>query len=318
VTDDAPAAPAAHRPTVAVVGVGAIGAFFAAPLIEAGVADVTLCVRTPFTDLVVESQRWSTTTRSQPRVCTDPAQLGPDGATPADWVLLATKAHQTAGAAGWLRALTGPDTTVVVLQNGVEHVDRVRPLLPDPSTAIVPAVVYSGVELVAPGHAVHRSNGFCLVPAAWAAPLAALYPTGSSFVRPSDDFVSAMWQKLCANVVANGITALTGQRMEVMRRPDAAALGRALLAECTAVGRAEGAAIPDDYPDVLLEGVAAMPEGSGTSMLYDRLAHRPMEQDAKYGAVVRAGRRHGIATPVHDTFLALLSAISDAEPASMV
>ena len=43
------------KPTAAVVGAGAIGAFFAAHLIDAGSADVTVCVRTPFTDLVVES-----------------------------------------------------------------------------------------------------------------------------------------------------------------------------------------------------------------------------------------------------------------------
>ena len=51
-------------------------------------------------------------------------------------------------------------------------------------------------------------------------------------------------------------------------------------------------------------------------MLYDRLAGLPLEYDAKYGAVVRAGRRHGIPTPLHEAFVALLGAISDAPPAA--
>jgi 2-dehydropantoate 2-reductase len=55
-----------------------------------------------------------------------------------------------------------------------------------------------------------------------------------------------------------------------------------------------------------------MPDASGTSMLYDRLAGHQLEYDAKYGAVLRAGERHGIATPMHATFAALLAAISDA------
>src|SRR3954471_4489343 len=96
-------------PTVAFVGVGAIGAFFAAHLIDAGSADVTLCVRTPFTELVLESESSDDEIRATPHVLTDPDQV--DG--PVDWVLLATKGHQTEGASGWLGALTGPDTKVV-------------------------------------------------------------------------------------------------------------------------------------------------------------------------------------------------------------
>jgi 2-dehydropantoate 2-reductase len=47
-------------------------------------------------------------------------------------------------------------------------------------------------------------------------------------------------------------------------------------------------------------------------MLYDRLAGRPLEYDAIYGAVVRAGARHGIPTPLSETMAALLAAMSDA------
>jgi len=201
---------------------------------------------------------------------------------------------------------------VVVLQNGVEHEARVRPLLPHAETEIVPAVVYCGAEVAGPGHVVHHTNGFLIVPACPIGDaLAALYQNSRASIHLSDDFTSAVWQKLCGNVVANGITALTERRMEVMRRPNVSAAAWALAGECLAVARAEGAVIDDAYVDLLVDEAAAMPEDAGTSMLYDRLAHRPMEQDALYGAVVRAGERHGIAAPLHATFLALLAAISD-------
>ena len=297
------------------MGAGAIGTFFAAHLAAAGGADVTVCARRPFADLVVESERSGETLRCSPPVLTDPGQVAAATGGPVDWVLLATKAHQTAGAAGWLSALAGPGTRVVVLQNGVEHEVRLRPLLPDARTQIVPAVVYCGAELVAPGHIIHRTNGFLVVPEGPAgAALAALYEGSRAGIRLTGDFTTAAWEKLCGNVVANGITALTGQRMGVLRRPDVAAVGRALADECAAVARAEGAAIDAAYPEVLLHGVAAMPEGAGTSMLYDRLAGRPLEFDALYGAVVRAGRRQGIPTPLQGAFLALLAAVSQAVP----
>ena len=83
---------------VAVVGVGAVGGVVAARLCAAGRDDVVLCVRAPFDALVVEGSEGIL--RATPRIVTTP-----DAVQPVPWVLLATKAHQTAGAADWLRAL---------------------------------------------------------------------------------------------------------------------------------------------------------------------------------------------------------------------
>jgi 2-dehydropantoate 2-reductase len=44
-------------------------------------------------------------------------------------------------------------------------------------------------------------------------------------------------------------------------------------------------------------------------MFYDRIEGRTMEWDARNGVIVRLGARHGIATPVSEVLVALLSAI---------
>jgi 2-dehydropantoate 2-reductase len=46
-------------------------------------------------------------------------------------------------------------------------------------------------------------------------------------------------------------------------------------------------------------------------MYFDRLAGRALEVEALTGAIVAAGERHGIATPLNRALLALLRAISD-------
>jgi 2-dehydropantoate 2-reductase len=45
-------------------------------------------------------------------------------------------------------------------------------------------------------------------------------------------------------------------------------------------------------------------------MLWDRLAGRPLEYDARNGAVVRASDRTGIPAPCNRTVTALLAAVS--------
>jgi 2-dehydropantoate 2-reductase len=45
-------------------------------------------------------------------------------------------------------------------------------------------------------------------------------------------------------------------------------------------------------------------------MLTDRRAGRPLEAEARNGAVARIGARHGIATPLNQALTALLNAIN--------
>jgi 2-dehydropantoate 2-reductase len=86
----------------------------------------------------------------------------------------------------------------------------------------------------------------------------------------------------------------------------------ALARECVAVGRAEGARLDDGDADAIVADLAAMPPDLGTSMLFDRLAGRPMEWDARNGVVRRLGARHGVPTPVSDVLVPLLAALDDA------
>jgi 2-dehydropantoate 2-reductase len=238
-------------------------------------------------------------------VITDPADVDVH-----PWVFLATKAHQTAGAAPWLQALCGPDTVVVVLQNGVEHIERVAPLA-GPAT-VLPAIVRYGGEMVAPGHVRHYTYGYLFVPDSGPGHrLADLLLGSDAEVHPVDSFQEQAWSKLVTNVAANAIPALTLQRFPVFRRPDVAELARRLMLECIAVADAEGVELSEALAESEVERMASLPDDVGSSMLYDRLAGRPLEFDALNGAVVRAGLRHGIATPLNLALSTLLAAVSE-------
>ncbi|MFI6766770.1 ketopantoate reductase family protein [Streptomyces sp. NPDC050355] len=128
-------------------------------------------------------------------------------------------------------------------------------------------------------------------------------------VHPVRDFATAAWRKLFTNLAANPITALLQQRIGALAHPEMVALTRDLLSEAAAVARAEGADLGDEDITRTLELYATAPADGGSSMLYDRLAGRPMEQEFITGAVVRAGERHGIATPLNGMLLTLLRAV---------
>jgi 2-dehydropantoate 2-reductase len=148
---------------IAVVGVGAIGGALAADLMDVGRHELVLCTRTPFDRLRVTHPGG----RSDVSVATAPeparARTAFEEDAPADWILLATKAHQSPGAVPWLDALCGPHTRVAILQNGVDHVERIRPLVPA-GTPLVPVVIQLPAEKRAPGEIEQSHVGLLFVP----------------------------------------------------------------------------------------------------------------------------------------------------------
>ncbi len=284
---------------LAVVGPGAIGGTVAAHLIRSG-HDPILCARTAFQRLVVETPQG--VIEARPKVTTDP-----HAARPVDWVLVATKTYEVEAAALWLDRLVGPSTWVAVLQNGVEHVGRFAGQVP--AGRLVPVVVEIPAERSGPGVMVQRRDGWMKVPDGQGGrAFCALFDSVGVDVSVDPDWCSVAWRKLAVNC-AGAVNALTGKPARISARDDVADLMRALVAECVAVGRAEGAALSDDLPDQVVAQYRASPPDSINSLLADRLASRPMEWDARNGIIARLGERHGIATPLNRMAATLLSAM---------
>ncbi len=301
-----PAADASPRSTVAVVGLGQIGAAAASVLRLADRHEIVGCARRPLDHLIFERPEGAVDVPL--RVLTDPRD-----AAPVDWVLLCTKAQDTPSAAPWFARLCGPSTKIAVLQNGIDHAGRVAPYAK--GAAVVPVLVYYNGERLA-------ADRFRLTPVGDYDVIVPDDAPGRAFARLLDgtslrvvaraDFTTFAWRKLLLNVSANPITALTLQRQGVLRRDDIRALCLAILDEAAAVGRADGAHFaPDESARAYATLMSFSPE-LGTSMYFDRLAGRKLEIEALTGAVVAAGERFGIPTPLNRALLALLRAVSDA------
>src|SRR5580658_11161275 len=298
--------PPAQRVTVAVIGLGGIGGVAAGCLAALGRYEVIACVRKPLDKLKLDQPGGSIEVLL--RALIDAAQ-----AEPVDWVLLCTKTYQTEAAAPWLKRLCTPATRVAVLQNGIDHVARVAPLA-DGAT-VVPVIVYYNGERLAADHVRLRRGAdqdFVVADDGDGRAFAQLFEGTPLRVHLGDDFVTLAWRKLLINAVASPVTALTLQRQAVLRRPDIQVLCLAVLEEAIAVGRAEGAQLAADEAARTLATLFTFSGELGTSMYFDRLANRPLEHEALTGAIVTAGERHGIATPLNRALLALLRAISDA------
>ncbi len=290
------------KPSVAVVGPGAIGTTIAAALHEVGRTPL-LCGRTAREDLTLHDGDNVITVPGP--VHTDPSQIQGH----VDVIFLAVKTTQNEAAAKWLAALVGPDTVVCALQNGVEQTESLSPYCPEGE--VIPAVVWFPAQAQSDGSVQLRGEVRLSLPNTAAALKVSAQLQGTRCaVELADNFSSQAWRKLLQNAVA-GLMVLATRRSGIFRRPDMAALSLAYLQECLTVARAEGAELGDEVPEQILERFQTIPTDMGTSILTDRLAGRPLEWEIRNGVIARRARAHGIPTPISDVLVPLLAAASD-------
>jgi 2-dehydropantoate 2-reductase len=285
---------------IAVIGPGAIGGTVAAWLAQNPAFAITLCARTALDDLRVETPVGVIT--AKPEVLTDPAS-----ARPVDWVLVATKTYDVDPTKPWLDRLVGAETRVAIIQNGVEHVRLFSHLVP--AERLVPVMINLPAARSAPGRIVQSRHGIIAVPAGRnGEEFAGLFAHTEIEAAAHADFLSQAWIKLCGNCIAI-VPSLTLRATGPVWSDDLQAIVRALVEECAAVGRAEGASIPVSVVETTVANARNMAEGStGGSLHADRLAGHRMEVDARNGVIVRLGSKHGIPTPMNKVLVTLLAA----------
>lgn len=286
---------------IAIVGVGAIGGAVASLLQSAERHELVLCTRRPLAELVVETP--GGLMRIDATVWTDPAE-----AQPVDWVMVATKAYDVAGAAAWLKGLCAEGAPVAVLQNGVEHRERFAPYVA--ADSIVPVIVDCPAERRSPERIVQRGPMSLKVPeGSLGAEFVQLFTGTAADAATVPDWTTVAWRKLCHNA-AGALSALTLKPNGVLHDDAIGEVALEIVRECVAVGNAEGATLAESVPeDVLAASRRSAPDGVN-SLLADRLAGRPMEIDARNGVIVRMGEKHGIATPCNGMAVALLKAMT--------
>jgi 2-dehydropantoate 2-reductase len=84
---------------------------------------------------------------------------------------------------------------------------------------------------------------------------------------------------------------------------------RGLLAEVVAVAAAQGIALDPAERWQAITGLLDRAIGARASMLQDVEAGRQTEIDVINGAIVEAGRSHGVATPLNDAMVWMVKSL---------
>ena len=298
---------------IGIVGVGAMGCVYAALMADAGNEVWAIDTWQAHVDAIAANGLRLEGASGDRTVAlgatSDPATVGP-----CDLVIVATKAPQVEAAAAGARALLGPETAVLTIQNGLGSAAKVARVLGE-ERVIVGVVGGFGASIVAPGHAHH--NGMELVRLGEAngavtprlERIAALWRGAGFTVKCFDDIDQLVWEKLICNVCFSGTATLTGLTVgRIMADADAWPIASGCAAEAYRVARAKGVRLDFDDPVAYVHDFGAKIPGARPSMLLDHLAGRRSEIDAINGAIPPEALALGLEAPYNTLVSALVRA----------
>jgi 2-dehydropantoate 2-reductase len=314
---------------ICVFGAGALGGAFAARLAASSGARISVVARGEQLAAIQKSglRLWEKDVRLDACVhaSTEGADFGPQ-----DLVITALKGHQVPAAAEGIAALLGPNTRVVMIQNGIPwwyfhrdfasgHDGESIPIL-DPSDKlkqligperVIGCIAYQGAECIAPGEIRITPNGriFLGEPSGELTPdletVARLIEAAGWHVERTTRIRHEVWRKLMGNAAFNPISALTRATLsDLIDDPGVSGVIRDLMNEIRAVGAALGAEF-DITPEKRMQ--LSRPMGAiKTSMLQDLERKRSLEITPLLDAPLYLGRLTKVPTPVLEVITALV------------
>jgi 2-dehydropantoate 2-reductase len=279
--------------TVGVLGPGAVGGALAVPLSLAG--HRVTCVARPETAAAIR--------RDGLTLVRDGAELHarPEAvdhlSEPLDVLLVTVKAPALSKALERIEAAVG---VTLPLLNGIEHMEALRA---GAEGAVVAATV-GRLEAYreGPTRIIQATAPMLVTVAAGANDAPATLGVSGIDVRVDGSEQDVLWEKLARLAPLAALTAATQRSVGELRSDPRL---RAGVEEACAVASADGASTTVSDQWAIIE---AMPDLLTTSTARDIAAGRPSELDAIAGAVVRAGSRLGVPTPILEELIGLCRA----------
>ncbi len=296
---------------IAAMAAGAVGGYFGARMAAAG-HDVHFIARGAHREAIARNGLTIESTHGNlhlPKVSVtdDPGTVGP-----VDIVLFAVKLWDTEQAAEQARPLMGPQTRLITLQNGVDSVERIAPILGAERT--VGGIAYIATVIGKPGVIGHTSP-FAQMrcgridgrPDAQLDAFEQAAKAAGIDIAVSSTIDRDRWEKFVFLVALSGMTAAARSSIgPIVDDPDTRAFLLRLMQETLAVGRARGVDLSDDYLKGRMDFVMKAPRDMKASMAHDLERGNRLELDWLAGKVVSLARELAVPVPANEAVYALL------------
>ena len=298
---------------VAILGAGAMGAYFAGRFFDTAGFSTVLIARGPRLEtlrnegLVVNGKPYAL-----------PA-IDPDGAvSPVDLLIVALKHHHLEEAVHGLENLIDDSTTIISVMNGLESEEYIGSIygmdkvLYAISVAIDAVRQGNRITYTNPGkHYFGEARNNTHLNRRVLRVQEAFDRAGIVYETP-EDMIRMLWWKFMVNVGMNQASAVMRAPYGVFQTsPEARGLMEALMQEVIGLTDAMDVNLTNRDIEEWYSFLGSLSPQGKTSMLQDIEAGRKTEVEIFGGKVVDLGTRHGVATPVNQTVLRIIQVLEE-------
>jgi 2-dehydropantoate 2-reductase len=296
---------------IGVMAAGAVGGYFGGRLAAAG-HDVVFFARGANLAALRKDGLRIESVKGDVHLQKVTATDDPKSVPPVDILLFAVKLWDTEKAGEMIRSIVGPGTRVITLQNGVDSVERLQPILGREN--VVGGMAYIASVMPSPGVISHTSD-FAEMrcgrvdgkPDPKLTAFAEAAHKAKIDVTLTDTIDLDRWKKF---VFLVGLSSMTGATREplgkILADPDTRAMFLAVMQEVVAVGRAKGVPLRPEFAEDRMSFAATTPAGFKASLLHDLERGNRLELDWLGGRVVALGRELNVPTPMNTAAYAVL------------
>jgi 2-dehydropantoate 2-reductase len=242
------------------------------------------------------------------RATSEPGSVGP-----VDLIVNFVKCYHTDAAIRSAAPMIAAGTTILSLQNGWGNANRIAAIAG--RERVVVGLTYHSGTLLAPGRVKHPGAGLTHLgelDGAMSPRLALIAETfGAAGIESvtTPRILDEIWKKLALNACTLPTSGLLGFfAHELVAFDGAKKVMAAILREVVDVAQANGIALDYDERWLAITTLLEKAIGGKASMLQDVEAKRQTEIEVINGAIVAAGARVGVATPVNQTMVWMIEA----------
>jgi 2-dehydropantoate 2-reductase len=233
---------------------------------------------------------------------------------PVDLIVNFVKCYHTEAAITSASPMLGRDTAILTLQNGWGNADRIAAVAG--KSRVMVGLTYHSGTLLGPGRVKHSGIGITHVGELDGSQSQRLETAVAAFrkagieTNSSSRIIDEIWKKLALNVCTLPTSALLHfPAHELIQHQGTMSLMEGLLAEVVTVATAQGINMDQAERWQAITSLLKQAIGARASMLQDVEAGRQTEIDVVNGAIVEAGRRNSVATPLNDAMVWMVKSL---------
>lgn len=293
---------------IVIVGMGAIGASFAAQMKDNGVHPLVLCdnarkTRYARDGFIVNQKRY------------DFEYITPDEThVKADLILVVVKYHNLSQVVDQISNLVGPNTVIASLMNGIDSETIIGQRYGMERMIHAYVVALDGVRegnairFTSPGQIIYGSTA--VSPDKQIATVRDALKKSGINAQHEPAILRKLWWKFMVNVGANQISAILKTPYGAMKHsPATRILLRKAMGEVIELSRHEGINLETADIDTFFDMIENLSDDGITSMHQDVLAKRKTEVEMLAGQVIALGLKHEVPTPVNEMLYEMIQTI---------